>query len=145
MSEEEMRPPTEEELQAAFEEQMRKIRVEDVILQTAATLLNLAAQRLGLTGDPQAERDVAQAQLAIEGVRALLPLTPEQQQQPLREALSQIQMAFANVAQGREPGAPGAAPPAESPEGAEQAAAAAEQAERAKAREKLWTPPGSDT
>ncbi len=33
---------SEEELQAAFEEQMRNIRVEDVVLQTVATLVNLA-------------------------------------------------------------------------------------------------------
>ena len=44
----EVRQPTEEELQAAFEEQMRHIRVEDVILQTVATLVNLAGRRLGL-------------------------------------------------------------------------------------------------
>ena len=48
---EEMREPTEEELRAAFEEQMRQIRVEDVILQTVATLVNLAGRRLGLAGD----------------------------------------------------------------------------------------------
>ena len=33
-------PPSEEEMQAAFEEQMRHIRVEDVVVQTTVTLVN---------------------------------------------------------------------------------------------------------
>ena len=33
--------PTEEELRAALEEQMRQLRVEDVLLQTIVTLVNL--------------------------------------------------------------------------------------------------------
>jgi hypothetical protein len=70
----EMREPTEEELRAAFEEQMRSVRVEDVILQTVATLVNMGAQRLGLTGEAGGERDLGQVQLAIEGARALVPL-----------------------------------------------------------------------
>ena len=52
--------PTEEELRAALEEQMRQIRVEDVILQTTATLINLAGRRLGLAGEPE-EKDIEQA------------------------------------------------------------------------------------
>ena len=42
------REPTEEEMRAALEEQMRNIRVEDVVLQTTATLINLAGRRVGL-------------------------------------------------------------------------------------------------
>ena len=68
------RQPTEEELRAAMEEQMRRIRVQDVLLQTAATLVNLGGRRLGLAPDAGDERDLEQARLAIEGVRALVPL-----------------------------------------------------------------------
>ena len=139
---EEMRPPTEEELRAAFEEQMRQVRVEDVILQTVATLVNLGAQRLGLTGEEGVERDLGQVRLAIEGARALTPLCPEDQQPAIRQALSQLQIAFA-----REAG-PGQAPPAE--EGAEGAGEPSEPPdphpgaeERAKARSRIWTPPGT--
>ena len=67
------RMPTEEEMQAALEEQMRRIRVEDVLLQTAVTLINLAARKLGLGAPPgedvSEERDLEQAKLAIEGAR----------------------------------------------------------------------------
>ena len=136
------RMPTEEEMQAALEEQMRRIRVEDVLLQTAVTLINLAARKLGLGAPPgedvSEERDLEQAKLAIEGARALIPLCPEEQSEPLRQALSQIQMAFAREAQtGAGP------PPAAGDPGAPEAAQAPEDAERAKARSKIWTPPGS--
>jgi len=89
----EMREPTEEELQAAFEEQMRNIRVEDVILQTVATLVNLAGRRLGLAGE--GEKDTEQAQLAIDSARALVPFCPEDQMPPIKQAMSQLQIAFA--------------------------------------------------
>ena len=147
----EMREPSEEELRAAFEEQLRQVSVEDVILQTVATLVNLAARRLGLipeTGeDPGAARDIPQAQLAIEGARALAPLCPPDHQDSIRQALSQLQMAFAREAQaapgeaapGGEPPEPGAEPPADAGPPRDDAA----EAERAKARAKLWTPPGT--
>ena len=139
----EMKEPTEEELRAALEEQMRHIRVEDVILQTVATLVNLAARRLGLATapgeDPTEERDIEQARLAIEAVRALVPLSPEEQMAPVRQALTQLQMAFARETQAAaEPGVPptpGPAPP--EPQGPSE-----EEQERAKARSKIWTPPG---
>lgn len=134
--------PTEEELRAAFEEQMRSIRVEDVLLQTAATLVNLAAHRLGLTAepgqDPLPDRDIPQAKLAIDAVRALLPLCPPEQAEPIRQALSQLQMAFAQEAQGSAPPPPGPGEPGQS---GQQAQGDAERASEARSR--IWTPPGS--
>jgi len=141
----EMQEPTEEELRAALEEQMRHIRVEDVILQTVATLVNLAARRLGLAAapgeDPSEERDIEQARLAIEAVRALVPLSPEEQMEPVRQALTQLQMAFAREAQAGGAGAPPASDPAPGSEPDPQAAADRQaEEERAKARSKIWTP-----
>ena len=78
----------EEQLRRELEEQLKNIRVEDVLVQTAVTLVNLAAQRLD-TGD----RD--QARLAIDGVRALMPLCPDEVQAALRDPLSQLQLAWA--------------------------------------------------
>jgi hypothetical protein len=138
--------PSEEELQAALEEQMRNIRVEDVVVQTTVTLVNLGARRLGLAAAPgedaSAERDLGQAQIAIEAVRALLPLLPPEVNEQIAPALSQLQMAFAREAQGagEAPGAggqPGEPAPTGDP-AADEAAAA--EAERAKARAKIWTP-----
>ncbi len=116
------RQPTEEELQAAFEEQMRNIRVEDVVLQTVATLVNLAGRRLGLADEE--DKDVEQARVAIDSARVLLPFCPEEQLPPIKQAMSQLQIAFAKEAQD-------AAPPKD------------ESAEREAARSKIWTPPGT--
>jgi hypothetical protein len=130
-------PPTEEELQAAFEEQMRNIHVEDVVLQTVATLVNLAGRRLGLAGE--GEKDLEQAQLAIDAARALLPMCPEEQLEPIKQAMSQLQMAFAREMQTSDvrPQTSGAQDEAAPKD------ASPDEAERAKARSKIWTPPGA--
>ena len=125
-------------MRAALEEQMRQIRVEDVILQTIATLINLAGRRLGLAGDPE-EKDFAQAKLAIDGARALAPMCPPEQDAPVKEALSQLQMAYVQETQGTDAAASaGPAPAGEEP--APQPSP--EDDERAKARSKIWTPGG---
>jgi hypothetical protein len=133
--------PSEEELRAALEEQMKHIRVDDVILQTVATLVNLAGRRLGMANDDPVERDVAQAKQAIDAVRALLPLSPEEQMEPIKAALTQLQMVFAQQAQAPAPGAGGPEPPSKPTEPG--APDPASEAEREKARSKIWTPPGT--
>ena len=60
-------------MRARLEEELRRITVPDVLLQTIVSLVNLGGQRLGLTPDTEDMRDLEQARLAIEGVRALLP------------------------------------------------------------------------
>lgn len=137
--------PSEEELQAALDEQMRRLTVPDVIIQTVVTLINLGARKLGLTeeaeGGAAAERDLEQARMAIEATRALLPLVPADVGQ-IREALSQLQMAYAREARAEGPppsaGQPGG-PDGEATEGPREPAPA-DDPERAKARAKIWTP-----
>ena len=140
--------PSEEELRAALEEQMRRITVQDVLIQTVVTLINLGGRRLGLAGPPEeaGEKDVEQGRLAIEGARALLPLLPQEQLGPVRDALSQLQMAYASsVAEPKDETAGN-----EEARGQEQEVSSenppsspADEAERAKARSKIWTPPGA--
>lgn len=118
--------------EAELLEALRRVRTEDVLLQTAASLVNLAGQKLAV----KEARDPAEAKKAIDAVRAILPLCPEEEIGPIRDALSQVQMMYV-----KEQGA--AAQPADSAssEGDKDAAAeAAEAAERAKARAKIWTP-----
>ena len=90
---------TDEELRAAYEAELARIRVDDGLIQTVVSLLNLGARRAGLTGDADADGpDWEQVRLAIEGTRALLPLLettlgPDAKQ--VRDALSQLQVAYA--------------------------------------------------
>jgi hypothetical protein len=95
--------PTEEEMRAAYEAEIKKLRVEDVLIQTVVSLVNLGGRKAGLAPGTEDERDPAQLQKAIDAARALLPLIegelgPDASQ--VRDALSQLQMAFAQQAPG---------------------------------------------
>ena len=92
---------SEDELRAAYEAEMKRLRVEDVVAQTAVSLLNLGARKAGLVAGSEDERDLPQVRMAIEGARALLPLVEPQlgpNAAPLRDALSQLQLAYAQLA-----------------------------------------------
>ena len=96
------REPSEEEVRAALEAEMKRIKVDDVVLQTVVSLINLGGRRAGLAPGTEEERDLDQVHTAIEAVRALLPLLerdPEVAKElgPIRDAVSQLQMAYAQL------------------------------------------------
>ncbi len=145
--------PSEEELRAAYEAELSRISSADMILQSAASLLNIGGLRLGLVPDSKVERDLEQVRDAIDAVRALLPIIERhgpEQLRPLRDALSQLQMAYTREVQAAEAAPPAAAegadagqvpaqeaPPAAAPE------AASEQPEGpgpAESSGRLWVP-----
>ena len=99
--------PSEEELRAAYAAELRRITAPELILQTAASLVNVGAYRLGLAGGDPSERDLDQVRDAIDGVRALLPILERrggvEQLAPLRDALSQLQLAYTRELQGGGP------------------------------------------
>src|SRR5881275_2858743 len=100
------RAPTDEELAAAYEAELKRLRVEDVLIQTLVSLLNLGGRKAGLSPGTEAERDPEQVRQAIEGVRALLPIVEPllgQDATQIREALSQLQLAYTKIAGGAEP------------------------------------------
>lgn len=91
---------SEEELRAAYEAEIKKIRVEHVLLEHVVTLVNLGMRRTGLQPGTEEERDVEQVSVAIDGIRALIPLlerTAPEQIGPIRDALSQLQLAFVRI------------------------------------------------
>jgi hypothetical protein len=142
---------SEEELRAHLEEELRRITVRDVLLQTVVSLVNLGGQRLGLAPGTEELRDLDQARLAIEAVRALLPLVEEQdaeQVRPIRDALSQLQLAYAQLAggepEGGGPGGPrGGEPGPGAPGGGRPAPASPGGQQRGGSAGGLWVPPGS--
>ena len=96
-----MRQPSEEEIQA-LEAEMAKLTVDDVVLQTIVTLINLGARKAGLADDT--EPDLPQVKQAIDGARALLPVVePEHGEAlaPVRDALSRLQMAYVQKSGGQ--------------------------------------------
>jgi hypothetical protein len=128
--------PSEEELRAAYEAELSRITSADLMLQAAVSLLNVGSYRLapraasGATtaaagggaegstagqGAGPTSSDLEQARDAIDGARALLEIlerTAPNEIAPLRNALSQLQIAYARAVQaaGGPPGQGGAAP-----------------------------------
>jgi hypothetical protein len=99
--------PTEEELRAAYEAEIKRIRVEQILLDQVVSLINLGMRRTGLSSGTEDERDLAQVRLSIEAVRVLLPLIEESappQAAQIRDALSQLQMAFVRLGGAGQPG-----------------------------------------
>jgi hypothetical protein len=139
-------PISEEELRARLEAELRKVTVRDILVQTVVTLVNLGGQRLGTSEATRDVRDLDQTRMAIEAVRSLLPLVEAdaqgaEQMRPVRDALAQLQIAYAREIDTE---------PAKRDEGAEpeEKAAAGEEAQQEQARPprasgRLWVPPGS--
>ena len=78
--------------------ELDRISVDDVLIQTVVTLLNVGARKAGLGGDPDAPVDLEETHLAIEGARALIPLLEERhgaQLGPVKDMVSQLQIAYA--------------------------------------------------
>ena len=134
------RQPTEEELRAAYEEQLKQIKVDDVLVQTVLSLINLGSLRAGVVPGNEGEADPQQLRQAIEGVRALLPLIepalgPDARQ--IRDAVSRLQMEYARLAGGAAPEAGGEQP---APEGEQQAPPKSEGPGPAQSSGRLWVP-----
>jgi hypothetical protein len=107
--------PTEQQLREAYEAELSRITATDMIGQSAVSLLNIGARRLGAPGgeeggSPAAAgvgagapgRDLDQVRDAIDGARALLEILERripQELGPLRDALSRLQMAYAREIQ----------------------------------------------
>ena len=123
------RQPSEEEMRAAYEAEIKKLRVEDVVIQTLVSLVNLAGRKAGLAPGTEDERDPEQLRMAIDGAKALLPLVEPQLGQDaaqITNALSQLQMAYAQMAE---------QPPEQAGEGGQPAP---EQPQQSSGR--LWVP-----
>ena len=110
--------PSEEELRAAYEAEIKKLRIQDMVIQTLVSLVNLGMRKGGLVPGSEDERDPEQLRLAVEASRALLPLVEEElgpDAQQVRNALSQLQMAYAQAAapSGEAPGGEQPAQPAQ--------------------------------
>jgi hypothetical protein len=142
------REPTEDELRAAYEQQLKQIRVEDVLVQTVLSLINLGSLRAGLVPGNESEADPQQLRQAIEAVRALLPqvepvLGPDARQ--IRDAVSRLQMEYARLAgaggaAGAPEGAEGAEPAPEPAPGSAQQPASPDDPGPAQSSGRLWVP-----
>ena len=83
-------------------EELRKLRVEDVLVNTLVHVSTIGYRRLGLTEDSRGERDLDQSRLAIETMRALLPVLqgflPADVVGGFEEQIANLQFAYAKAA-----------------------------------------------
>jgi hypothetical protein len=105
--------PTEEELRAAYEAELSRISSADMMLQTVVSLLNIGIRRIGLAGGPDAPSvsrdDLEQVRDAIDGASALLVVLERhhpEELRPMRDALSQLQIAYTRQSSATPSGGP---------------------------------------
>jgi hypothetical protein len=97
--------PSDAELLEQLEAELRKLKVSDVLVQTVFTLSSLGFQKLGEEG-----RDLEQAHLAIESLRALVPVLegsiPAEAIRDLNQTIANLQLSYAKAASQAGPGEP---------------------------------------
>ena len=71
-------------------EEFRKAKVEDFLVHTCSLLASLGFGKLA----PEA-RDLGQARLAIEALKALQELVPEEARRDVQQVVANLQLAFA--------------------------------------------------
>jgi hypothetical protein len=73
-------------------EELRKAKVEDFLVHTCSLLASLGYGKLAAD-----TKDLAQAKLAIEALKALVPLVPEDARRDLEQVIANLQLAFAEA------------------------------------------------
>jgi hypothetical protein len=88
--------PSEQEAMAQLQDEVRKLKVSDVLVQTVLTVSSLGFHKL--EGET---RDLDQARLAVESLRALVPalagFVPEQAVRDFNQVVANLQLAYAKA------------------------------------------------
>lgn len=89
--------PSEQEAIDALEAELRKLRVSDVLVQTVLSVSSLGFRKLS-----DEDRDLEQARLAIEALKALVPVLsgtlPEQAIRDFQAVIANLQLAYVKAA-----------------------------------------------
>ncbi|MGB8005275.1 MAG: hypothetical protein WCF27_13570 [Gaiellaceae bacterium] len=91
-----MSSPSDERLVEQLEAELKKLKVSDLLVQTLYTVSSLGFRRLA----PE-DRDLDQARLAIEALRALVPLledsAPVELVRDFKQVTANLQLAYADA------------------------------------------------
>jgi hypothetical protein len=94
-------PPSDDELVAQLEEELKKLKVADLLVQTLYTVSSLGYRRLS-----EEDRDLEQARLAIESLRVLLPVLEgsvnDELVRDFKQVTANLQLAYAEAAKAAE-------------------------------------------
>ena len=96
---EQEQPQEDEELLKQVEDELRKLKVSDLLVQMLYTVSSLGYRKLS-----EQDRDLVQAKLAIETLRAVLPVLEgtvgEDVLRDFRQVTANLQLAYADAAKG---------------------------------------------
>jgi hypothetical protein len=91
-----------EQLARELAEELKKLRVEDVLVNTLVHVSTIGYRNLGLTEDSRDERDLEQTRVAIDTMQALVPVLegflPEDLVSGFEEQIANLQLAYAKAA-----------------------------------------------
>ena len=91
-----------EQIARELAEELRKLRVEDALIQTLIHISSIGYRRLGLTEQTKEDRDLGQARLAIETMKALVPVleqvVPKELVRDFESSVANLQLAYAKTA-----------------------------------------------
>jgi len=91
--------PSDAELLQQLEAELKKLKVSDLLVQTLYTVSSLGYRRLS-----DEDRDLEQARLAIEALRALLPVLEgsvgEELVRDFKQVTANLQLAYADASKG---------------------------------------------
>ena len=97
----------ERELARELAEDLRSLRVEDILIQALVTVSAVGYRSLGATPDTRNDRDLGQCRLAIETMRALTPVledvVPPELIRDFGASVASLQLAYAKAAGDEEP------------------------------------------
>jgi hypothetical protein len=89
--------PSDDELLKQLEEELKTLKVSDLLVQTLYTVSSLGYRRLS-----EQDRDLDQARLAIEALRALVPVlegfASEELLRDFKQVTANLQLAYAEAA-----------------------------------------------
>jgi hypothetical protein len=92
----------EERIAEELAEELRRLRIEDALVHTLITVSSIGYRRLGLTEETEEDRDLGQAQLAIDTMRALIPVLekvlPAELIRDFNASVANLQLAYAKAA-----------------------------------------------
>jgi hypothetical protein len=103
-------PVDEEQVAEALAEELANLRVENILVGALIQVSSVGYRRLGLTDDTKDDRDLEQTRLAIDTMRALVPVlqqvVPAELIRDFEQSVANLQLAYAQ-AKSEEAGGPG--------------------------------------
>jgi hypothetical protein len=104
----------EEQVARELADELGKLKVEDVLIGALIQISSIGYRRLGLTPETKDDRDLGQARLAIETLRAVTPVlenvVPPDLVRDFNQSVANLQLAYAQATQDASPAEPDTTP-----------------------------------